>query len=171
MVKVSVNYDLQELCILHCNILSSDIRHSARGIAREILVCDGKISLEAVAAIEQKTRPWCLIISILIFSKISSSILIFSKISLSILIFSKIFLSISIFLASQNALEVIMSVSQSLTLFNELTYVTLVSEDTYWGLYCCITLAIARFPTDVSGATWWLNLYLIQAEVNISPQN
>ena len=55
MVKVSVNYDLQELCILHCNILSSDIRHSARGIAREILVCDGKISLEAVAAIEQKT--------------------------------------------------------------------------------------------------------------------
>ena len=43
------------------------------------------------------------------------------------------------FLASQDALEVIVSVSQwvseSLTLRSELTDVTLVSEDTYWRLY------------------------------------
>ena len=42
------------------------------------------------------------------------------------------------FLASQDALEVMLvseSVSESLTLRTELTDVTLVSEDTYWGLY------------------------------------
>ena len=43
------------------------------------------------------------------------------------------------FLASQDALEVIVSlsewVSQSVTLRTELTDVTLVSEDTYWELY------------------------------------
>jgi len=43
------------------------------------------------------------------------------------------------FLASQDALEVIVSlsewVSQSVTLRTELTDVTLVSEDTYWRLY------------------------------------
>ena len=39
------------------------------------------------------------------------------------------------FLASQDALEVIMSVSESVTLRTELTDVTLVSEDTYWRLY------------------------------------
>ena len=43
-----------------------------------------------------------------------------------------------LFLASQDALEVMLvseSVSESLTLRTELTDVTLVSEDTYWGLY------------------------------------
>ena len=42
------------------------------------------------------------------------------------------------FLASQDALEVMLVsewVSQSVTLRTELTDVTLVSEDTYWGLY------------------------------------
>ena len=46
---------------------------------------------------------------------------------------------VSAFLASQDALEVIVSlsewVSQSVTLRTELTDVTLVSEDTYWRLY------------------------------------
>ena len=41
---------------------------------------------------------------------------------------------IVIFLASQDALEVVL-VSESVTLRTELTDVTLVSEDTYWGLY------------------------------------
>ena len=44
------------------------------------------------------------------------------------------------FLASQDTLEVIMSVSQSVSewhCWTELTDVTLVSEDTYWGLNCC----------------------------------
>ena len=43
-----------------------------------------------------------------------------------------------VFLASQDALEVMLVsqwVSESLTLRTELTDVTLVSEDTYWGLY------------------------------------
>ena len=39
------------------------------------------------------------------------------------------------FLASQDALEVIVSVSEWVTLRTELTDVTLVSEDTYWRLY------------------------------------
>ena len=39
------------------------------------------------------------------------------------------------FLASQDALEVIVSLSELLTLRTELTDVTLVSEDTYWRLY------------------------------------
>ena len=39
------------------------------------------------------------------------------------------------FLASQDALEVIVSLSEWVTLRTELTDVTLVSEDTYWGLY------------------------------------
>ena len=39
------------------------------------------------------------------------------------------------FLASQDALEVIVSLSRWVTLRTELTDVTLVSEDTYWGLY------------------------------------
>ena len=47
--------------------------------------------------------------------------------------------SIFPFLASQDALEVIVSVSEwvseSVTLRTELTDVTLVSEDTYWRLY------------------------------------
>ena len=46
---------------------------------------------------------------------------------------------ITTFLASWDAIEptwVTQSVSQSLTLRTELTDVTLVSEDTYWGLYC-----------------------------------
>ena len=45
---------------------------------------------------------------------------------------------VALFLASQDALEVMLvseSVSESLTLRTELTDVTLVSEDTYWGLY------------------------------------
>ena len=43
------------------------------------------------------------------------------------------------FLASWDAIEptwVSQSVSELLTLRTELTDVTLVSEDTYWGLYC-----------------------------------
>ena len=44
-------------------------------------------------------------------------------------------LSVQLFLASQDALEVIVWVSQSVTLRTELTDVTLVSEDTYWRLY------------------------------------
>ena len=39
------------------------------------------------------------------------------------------------FLASQDALEVIVSLSHWVTLRTELTDVTLVSEDTYWRLY------------------------------------
>ena len=46
---------------------------------------------------------------------------------------------VTLYLASQDALEVIVSVSewvcQLLTLRTELTDVTLVSEDTYWRLY------------------------------------
>ena len=50
------------------------------------------------------------------------------------------FSTLFLFLASQDPLEV-MSVSRWVTLRTELTDVTLVSEDTYWGLFD-VTLAI-----------------------------
>ena len=58
-----------------------------------------------------------------------------------------------LFLASQDALEVIVWVSewvsQSVTLRTELTDVTLVSEDTYWRLYWMTLIINDTYGGDV----------------------